>query len=239
MKFYIVFVQNCLNKKGSCAYLRLEGIRKEDITMPPRHGFPMQGGMGPRMMGGPGPQGRMGSMGMNPFQQRPLMGQMMGRSGQMNGGGGGLLSRLFGGGNQTRAMGGMAAASRQAGAGGAGSLLKSLSNPGAINGFLNNTQQILQSAQSVGPMIQQYGPLVKNLPAMWKLYRGLKNSSSDTDETTSVKPSSSTQTESSSAEEIAAKKRTSAKKKKKKQKTESTEKKTGHNRGNSVPRLYI
>ncbi|WML47491.1 hypothetical protein RCG23_19010 [Neobacillus sp. PS3-34] len=56
--------------------------------MPPRHGFPMQGGMGPRMMGGPGPQGRMGSMGMNPFQQRPLMGQMMGRSGQMNGGGG-------------------------------------------------------------------------------------------------------------------------------------------------------
>ena len=33
----------------------------------------------------------------------------------------------------------------------------------------------MNTAQQVGPMINQYGPLVKNIPVMWKLYRGLKN----------------------------------------------------------------
>ena len=58
---------------------------------------------------------------------------------------------------------------------GGGSILKSFTNPSAINGFLTNTQKVLSTAQQVGPMINQYGPLVKNIPVMWKLYRGLKN----------------------------------------------------------------
>ncbi len=71
--------------------------------------------------------------------------------------------------------------------------MKNIMNPGSLNGFLNNTQQVLRGAQQMGPMIQQvrqYGPLVKNLPAMWKLYRGLsaaestEEESADTEEIT-------------------------------------------------------
>ncbi|WNS74323.1 VrrA/YqfQ family protein [Bacillus sp. DTU_2020_1000418_1_SI_GHA_SEK_038] len=109
---------------------------------------------------------------------------------QMRRGGGGLLSKLLGRGNpprsQTHGLGAapLQSASRAAGAGGngAGGILKNLSNPGAITGFLENTQKVLNTAQQFGPMIQQYGPIVKNIPAMWKLYRGLKNSTDETEE---------------------------------------------------------
>ena len=89
--------------------------------------------------------------------------------------GGGFLSKLLGKGNNrshglnaTRALGVQQAA-------GGGSLLKSLTNPASLNGFLTNTQKVLNTAQQVGPLVQQYGPIVKNLPVMWKLYRGFKN----------------------------------------------------------------
>ena len=87
----------------------------------------------------------------------------------------GFLSKLLGKGKQ---MGQVSGATRSIGAqqvAGGGSILKSFTNPSAINGFLTNTQKVLNTAQQVGPMINQYGPLVKNIPAMWKLYRGLKN----------------------------------------------------------------
>ena len=70
--------------------------------------------------------------------------------------------------NATRSLGAQQVA-------GGGSLLKSLTNPATINGFLTNTQKVLNTAQQVGPMVNQYGPLVKNIPVMWKLYRGFKN----------------------------------------------------------------
>jgi hypothetical protein len=110
---------------------------------------------------------------------RPMMGgPMMSRTPQMRqggGGGGGFLSKLLGKGKQ---MGQVSGATRSIGAqqaAGGGSILKSFTNPSAINGFLTNTQKVLNTAQQVGPMINQYGPLVKNIPAMWKLYRGFKN----------------------------------------------------------------
>lgn len=167
--------------------------------MQPRPRFPMQGGMGQGMMspgqglfGGGNPMmgqssgpfgGRSPMMGPSsgPFEGRsPMMGgQQMGR------GGGGFLSRLLGRGNPAggaagglRGMQGMQGmqglGAGRAATGGGGGILQSMSNPSGIMGFLNNTQQVLKTAQSIGPMIQQYGPLVKNLPAMWKLYRGLK-----------------------------------------------------------------
>ncbi len=61
---------------------------------------------------------------------------------------------------------------------GGGSILQTLTNPASINGFLTNTQKVLNTAQQMGPLVQQvqqYGPIVKNLPAMWRLYKGLKN----------------------------------------------------------------
>ena len=59
-----------------------------------------------------------------------------------------------------------------------GSILQTLTNPASINGFLTNTQKVLNTAQQIGPLVQQvqqYGPIVKNIPAMWRLYKGLKD----------------------------------------------------------------
>lgn len=56
-----------------------------------------------------------------------------------------------------------------------GGVFKTLLNPGNLTSMLNNTQRVLQAAESFSPLVQQYGPLVKNIPAMWKLYRGLKD----------------------------------------------------------------
>lgn len=137
---------------------------------------------GPSMMGRPGMgQNQMYS---NPFGQSPMMPQgqmprMMGRNPQTSQGGGGLLSKILGKGTRSQPNGmaglltGGGAPARGASSG--GGILKSLANPSALNGFLTNTQKVLNTAQQFGPMIQQYGPLVRNLPSMWKLYRGLKD----------------------------------------------------------------
>ncbi|NHM30339.1 hypothetical protein G8761_06905 [Bacillus sp. C11] len=210
------------------------------------------GGMRPRMMGG-SPAGRMGpSPGMQAFNTSPMMGQMgqMGQSrqmmsgmGQMSRQGGGLLSKILGKGNQARTMGGIAAAGRQAGAGGGG-ILQTLSNPGAINGFLNNTQQILKTAQSIGPMVQQYGPLVKNLPSMWKLYRGLKTAMADSGKSEtkkeSVKESSTVQAESSvESSSVQISSSSPSKKNYTKKKKETAGTNITKTKGSSTPRLYV
>jgi hypothetical protein len=134
--------------------------------MIPRHRGPMQPRMTPHHFG--------------PYNGRPPVNPMMGRGRppQMRqGGGGGLLSKLLNKGGQGGARQGMNAiqAFGPQNAASGGSLLKTLTNPSSINGFLANTQKVLNTAQQVGPMIQQYGPIVKNLPVMWKLYRGFKN----------------------------------------------------------------
>jgi len=127
--------------------------------MMPRYRFPSQG-MPPHYY--------------NPYG-RPPMNPMRGMYPQMRQRGG-ILSKLLGKGARTgvnsRAMFG--SPQLQAGGGG-GSFLKTLTNPSSINGFLSNTQKILNTAQQVGPMVQQYGPIVKNLPSLWRLYRGLKD----------------------------------------------------------------
>lgn len=135
--------------------------------MPPRSRMPQPRGMGGRMMQGPAPY------------QRP----MMGRGGAQTRNGGGILSKLLGGGKggDTNIQRGAAllgsTGARNAATG--GGILKTLTNPASINGFLANSQKFLQTASQVGPMISQYGPMVRNIPAMWKLYRGLSSSSSE------------------------------------------------------------
>lgn len=111
-----------------------------------------------------------------PMQPPPTMGGMMFQAGSfapvagqipaagLMGGGqavrGGLLARLFGGGAGL----------------GPGS-----SAAGGINWttMLTNAQRILGLTQQVVPMVQQYGPLVRNLPTIWRIMR----SSSDGQET--------------------------------------------------------
>lgn len=181
-----------------------------------------------------------GSGPMMGFQQNynsgsAMMGQTMGR-GQGRRNGGGLLSKILGGkkqGNQARGLGGVQTAGRAApSGGGVGSLLQTLSNPNSLTGFLNNTQQVLNSVQSITPMIQQYGPLVKNIPMMWKLYKGFKDLPTE-EQSEEIKPDLMAEESAPSTKEP--KKRS---KKKSVVQSESVEEKTRTN-GPSVPKLYI
>ncbi len=125
-------------------------------------------------------QYRMPPQSFHPYHRAsPLMNSGM-RPRQLQQRSGGLLSRLFGGFNQFGAArqgmnthGGFGGFGQQAARG--GGLLKSFTDPNTINNFLTNTQKVLSTANQVGPLVQQYGPIVKNLPMMWKLYRGLKD----------------------------------------------------------------
>jgi hypothetical protein len=121
--------------------------------------------------------------GGNPYGQFNYHPQMMGQM-TRNGGnkGGGLLAKILGRGNQQPSgmSGILPSVSRSTPAsGGATGILKSLANPETLNGLLNNTQNVLKTAQQLGPVIQQYGPLIRNLPSLWKLYRGLKDAGSE------------------------------------------------------------
>jgi YqfQ-like protein len=216
--------------------------------MQPRQRFPMQGGMGGQMMrpgpfggqgqmGGPFGQGRqmMGSLhhfgGGNPMMSQ-MMGQMAGRPQQGRRSGGGLLSKILGGKNKNNGLGGLrgmqAAARGNSGGGGIGSILQTLSKPEGLTGILNNTQQVLKTAQTIGPMIQQYGPIVKNLPMMWKLYKGFKDL-----------PSGETTAEDTSETPISEDEQTPKRNVKKKPEVEPVEEVRNHHQGNSVPKLYI
>src|SRR4051794_6659304 len=101
--------------------------------MIPRYHVPMRNSMPPRQQFWQQQPGR-------PLG-RPSGRPMMSRTPQMRQGGGGFLSNLLGKGKQmghvsgaTRSLGGQQVA-------GGGSIIKSLTNPSAINGFLTNTQK--------------------------------------------------------------------------------------------------
>jgi YqfQ-like protein len=229
---------------------------EEAVTMQPRQRIPLQGRMGPYMIG-PSPYGGQGPM-MNPFgggqmmgSPRPFQGgrQMMGR-GQGRRSGGGLLARILGGKNQGMRTGGLgimqhAGRTASSGGGGLGSILQTLSKPEGLSGILNNTQQVIKTAQTIGPMIQQYGPIVKNLPMMWKLYKGFKDlpSGETTEEATSESVSETEMEETPvKVETSVMDDETDPKKAVKKKHTKSEEtvaKKPQKHRGNSLPKLYI
>ncbi|MGP7819066.1 VrrA/YqfQ family protein [Niallia sp. 01092] len=144
--------------------------------MPPRPRIPYQRGMmGGRMMQQVPPNFR------NP---------MMGRGGApTRNGGGGILSKLLGRNNRgaaANAAGNVANAGARSASSGGG-ILKAITNPASINGFLANSQKFLNTASQIGPMINQYGPMVRNIPAMWKLYRGLKNADFSNEDTSNAK----------------------------------------------------
>jgi YqfQ-like protein len=211
----------------------------------------------------------MGNTQPSPFQMGPHMNGFMGQQGRppmnmqgMGGGarkgrGGGLLAKILRKGDRSNGQGqgsilqqfsrdGSAGADsgfdRGPAAGAAGaSTIGSLLNPGNITSFLSNTQQVLNAAQQFGPMISQYGPMVKNIPALWKLYRGIKDFSAD-DASSGDSPKEADENDGlEAAEEKPLKK----KKKKAKKKADSSEgstdlpKKDKHTSGSSKPKLYI
>ncbi|WP_409301721.1 VrrA/YqfQ family protein [Peribacillus sp. SCS-155] len=95
---------------------------------------------------------------------------------------GGLLSRLFGRSNSSPVSpASFFTPPSQRAAGAVQALSQAPTSKASLSSILANTQKVLNAAEQFGPMVQQYGPVVKNLPAMWKIYRGLKSSSSKKD----------------------------------------------------------
>ncbi|GIN85462.1 hypothetical protein J6TS2_18480 [Heyndrickxia sporothermodurans] len=201
---------------------------------------PMQGG---RMLFQP----TMQSMGrVSPFG---LRGPLAGGGTPPAQGAGGLLSRLFqrSGASQAGNIANAAAGFQRAGAGasGGGSILGNIANPGKIGSFLNNTQNVIRTAQQIGPMVQQYGPLVRNLPAMWRMYKGMKSSGDD--EETSVDSTSnddeSVQLATKTGERKKKLKTSQKNKKETQQVNESDDEHESseqiNQKGASVPKLYI
>lgn len=84
---------------------------------------------------------------------------------QMIARGGGLFRRLFAG---------------FSGAGRFGALNPSPLQSMNLMSMIENTQRVINIIQSVSPMIQQYGPLLRNIPTIYKM---LKESPSTTTET--------------------------------------------------------
>ncbi|WP_064091470.1 VrrA/YqfQ family protein [Rossellomorea aquimaris] len=199
--------------------------------------------------GMPQPQQQMRNpFGMRQHQSPPFqMGRQQPNRGiNFNGGNrsrgkgrGGLLSKLLKKGDSNNQTGGILQQFTRDASGSTGfdrapqaggSIIGSLLNPGNVNSFLSNTQQVLQSAQQLGPIFQQYGPMVKNLPALWRLYRGFKDlSSEDNSEENTL----------DSTEEISKAGEERPKKKKRKKTSNENKEESSDHIGNSKPKLYI
>ncbi|MUV39830.1 uncharacterized protein JNUCC1_03714 [Lentibacillus sp. JNUCC-1] len=62
--------------------------------------------------------------------------------------------------------------------GGAGGSSQIVSADGIMN-TLNHVQRILGFVQSTAPVLQEYGPLIKNLPAMYQMMKALDSNETD------------------------------------------------------------
>lgn len=151
----------------------------------------------------------------------------------------GLISKLFGNSNQQNPSQASLFSIPSAKAAVGGDLLQALKDPSSLTAMLANTQKVLSAAEQIGTMVQQYGPLIKNLPEMWKIYRSM----SDTAVTTETEDGTKEVTE-----------KKTAKPKNKREKADSTEgtrkrltvndersvqKKKRKKDDSSTPKLYI
>ncbi|WP_338750148.1 VrrA/YqfQ family protein [Bacillus sp. FJAT-52991] len=148
---------------------------------------------------------------------------------QRTGRGPGLLSRLLN--RQNSSSMPFTGFERQGAATVGSSAAQKLANPMNFQQMLSNTQQVLQTVQQMGPIVEQYGPIVKNLPAMWKLYRGLK-SLPDAEKDNSEKTKETTKAPVKNKESLPAPSASASKK----AKLEKSEQLTDRS---STPKLYV
>ncbi len=189
--------------------------------------------MPPQRMGWPARNiGQSGMFGPNP-RGMAAFGQQPGLSANR-----GLLARLF-----SRQAAPEAASMFARSGGTQTSLLQGLTNPQTIGNFLGKTQNVLNTAQQIGPLIQQYGPMVKNLPAMWRIYQGLTSSSADAsssaDESADVSSTTPEQSIDDLQQNLSDGEIEEDKKKNKKADNTPTPTKKERKKGESVPKLYI
>jgi hypothetical protein len=169
----------------------------------------------------------------HPFSQQMPKPQEMGHPFRSNGPiqqpsqKGGLLGKLFNKSKQTpkNLFAPPAGVKQETRSGGSG-ILETLKNPQGLNTMLNNTQRVLQAAEQFTPMIQQYAPIVKNLPSMWKIMRAFNSDDSKQEETKKEETiKKSPMKKRQDASDAPAEKKTKQRSKKKKR--------------DSVPKLYV
>jgi len=95
---------------------------------------------------------------------------------------------------------GAAGAAEVAGAAGAAGI-SSLLAPGRIDQFLQSTGQFMKTAQTYAPYVQQAVPMFKNIPALFRLYKGFQNAPNASEKSASPKGSSKSDTFSKSAKQ--------------------------------------
>ena len=95
---------------------------------------------------------------------------------------------------------GVAGAAEVAGAAGAAGI-SSLLAPGRIDQFLQSTGQFMKTAQTYAPYVQQAVPMFKNIPALFRLYKGFQNAPNASEKSASPKGSSKSDTFSKSAKQ--------------------------------------
>lgn len=44
-----------------------------------------------------------------------------------------------------------------------------------IDGYMETANRLMNTAQQYAPVVQQFAPMMRNLPAMWKLYKGFQS----------------------------------------------------------------
>ncbi|MCA1031770.1 YqfQ family protein [Bacillus timonensis] len=94
---------------------------------------------------------------------------------------GGLFQKIFSGRSGVQ-QGFMNHQNLQGMSGGLPQGLQGITNPANLSSMMGNIQKVLGVAERVMPMVQQYGPLIKNAPAMLKIYSQLKNSNDEDDD---------------------------------------------------------
>ncbi|OAT74491.1 hypothetical protein A7K69_01910 [Parageobacillus thermoglucosidasius] len=142
---------------------------------------------------------------------------------------GGFLSRLFSRGQPlSPASPWMGPAIQSAASASAGA-----NTGGGFLSMLTNAQKMLGIAQNVMPMVQQYGPLIKNLPGMIRIWKELKTT--DPEENDTEKNIQENKKKTSSSSKKRSKKRTVPKSKTNENKRSPSAKTPRP----STPKLYI
>ncbi|WP_375089549.1 VrrA/YqfQ family protein [Peribacillus sp. RS7] len=178
-----------------------------------------------------GPQGPQGFRGpftqpqrqeMPPAKKEGLLSKILGKSKQKAG-----SPNLFAPAGSTNQS-----SSRSSG----GGILETLKNPDSLNNMLSNTQKVLQAAEQFTPMVEQYGPVIKNLPSMWKVFRSISSAGDTGDQETPVESGPNVEAKKSEVKNSAVK--TDSKKKEKAKPIAQVRNNTKRERS-SGPKLYI
>ncbi|MFP7477425.1 VrrA/YqfQ family protein [Terribacillus saccharophilus] len=174
-----------------------------------------------------------GRRGQPPVRRNPFLPQQrMAPQAQRTSGGGlsGVLQKILNRGSRGTQTAATRAALPAAGSSSSGGV--------SLLDMLNHTQSALRAAESFMPMVQEYGPMVKNLPSMLKMMKALKDINFDEDdEEAASETKAKDEAEGRDIQEKAEKTLTSIQKEEKVLSEPKPQK--SKSSGESLPKLYI